>query len=398
MKKIRVGFFYNNKDFGGPVVNVRNYTRYLDTGRFQAVVFFSRRTAEIEPVIQEYNCSGIPVCFIPHIRPSISNTPVEYLKVFTEAPSVLHRMIKLIKENHIDIVHTNTIGDLQAMVAARIIGIPLVVTVREIFTKPRWATNMLSRLVYLLANKVTCVSNSVRDTMFPFATTQDKITVIQNGINTEIYDPTNIYSSLRDEYNIKSHTKIIGTVGLLDPWKGQHVVLESIPQVLKKHPDVIFLFVGGESKKANSAGYRHRLFQRAQELGIAKQVIFTGFRGDIQNVLACLNIFVHASTSPDPFPTTVLEAMSMGKPVIASKSGGVLEQIEDGKDGILVTPNNSEELAHELDILISNPVRAENLGKEGRLSVMKKFNWERSINMLAEIYEDLFLNAKKRVF
>ena len=75
-------------------------------------------------------------------------------------------------------------------------------------------------------------------------------------------------------------------------------------------------------------------------------------------MLACLNIFVHASTSPDPFPTTVLEAMSMGKPVIASKSGGVLEQIEDGKDGILVTPNNSEELAHELDILISNPVKS----------------------------------------
>ena len=394
MKKITVGYFYNNKDFGGPIVNIRNYTRYLDSERFLSVIFFSHRTADIEAVIKEYNKSGIPVCFIPHMRPSISNKPVEYLKVFTEAPSVLNRMIKSIKENHIDIVHTNTIGDLQAMVAARIIGIPLVGTIREIYTKPRWATYMLSWLVYLLANKVTCVSNAVRDTMFPFAITQDKISVIYNGINTDFYDPIKVNSSLRDEYGIQSHTKIIGIVGLLDPWKGQHIVLESIPLVLKKHPDVIFLFVGGESKKANAAGYRQKLCLRAQELGIKNQVIFTGFREDIQNVLAGLNIFIHASISPDPFPTTVLEAMSMEKPVIASKLGGVLEQVEDGKDGILITPNNSEELAHELDILLSNPVRAESLGKEGRLSVMKKFNWERSINSLTEIYGDLFSHAK----
>jgi glycosyltransferase involved in cell wall biosynthesis len=394
LKKIRVGFFYNNKDFGGPVVNMRCFTRYLDTGRFQSVVFFSRRTVEIEPFIQEYNKLGIPVYFIPHMRPSISNKPVENLKLFTEAPSVLNGMIKLIKENHIDIVQTETIGDLQAMVAARIIGIPLVAHISEIYTKPRWATYMLSWLVYLLANKVICVSNAVRDTMFPFAITQDKISVLNNGINTDFYDPIKVNSSLRNEYSIKSHTKIIGIVGLLDPWKGQYIVLESIPQVLKKHPDVIFLFIGGESKKANAAGYRHKLYLRAQELGIINQVIFTGFREDIKNVLAGLNFFIHASISPDPFPTTVLEAMSMEKPVIASKSGGVLEQIEDGKDGILITPNNSEELAHELDILLSNPARAESLGKEGRLSVMKKFKWEKKIIKLTEIYEELFSHAK----
>ena len=394
MNKITIGYFYNNKDFGGPVVNIRNYTRYLDTGRFQSVVFFSRRTADIEPVIQEYNKSGIPVCFIPHMRPSISNTPAEYLKVFTEAPSVLHSMIKSIKENHIDIIHTNTIGDLQAMVAAHIIGVPLVATIREIYTKPRWATYLLSMIVYFLANRITCVSDAVKNEMFSFDKGQGKVSVINNGIDTEYFDPTKVNSGIRNDFQIPVRTKIIGVIGLLDPWKGQNVVIESIPDVLKNYSNVMFLIIGGESKNANKLGYRDKLVLRAQELGISDKVIFTGFRKDIRNVLAGLDIFIHSSISPDPFPTAVLEAMSMEKPVIASKSGGVLEQIEDEKDGILISPNNSEELAHELEFLLSNPVRAESLGKEGRISVIKKFNWERSINSLTEIYEDLFSHAK----
>lgn len=391
MSKIRIGYFYNNKDFGGPVINVRNYTRFIDKCGYFPIVFFSKHTADLDFILSEYAREQIPVHFISHIRPSLSSSFSEYVYFFFQLPIVLFKMTQLIKKAQIDIVHTNTIGDIQAMLAAKIAKKPLIVTIREIYVKPKFAVELLAWFVYMLADEVTCVSQEVKDVMFCFIKDKSKVRVINNGIDKKKYLLQNKPDiSIHQQYQIKPETKIVGTIGLLDPWKGHHVIVEAVPLILKKQPDVVFVFVGKESQHARYGGYKSKMISRAKELGVDKQIIFTGFREDIGHVVSSFDIFVHASISPDPFPTTVLEAMAMGKPIIASNSGGVKEQIENGVDGILVEPGDVYEIAEKIIFLLSNPRIAIDIGEKAQKSCERKFRWTKIIRQIEQVYTDVY--------
>lgn len=171
---------------------------------------------------------------------------------------------------------------------------------------------------------------------------------------------------------------MLGVFGRIIPWKGQDVVMRALAQV----PSGIALFVGEEE----DGGYANQLRLLAAKLGIAERVRFLGFREDVPQLMRLVDCVVHASVDPEPFGRVVVEGMLAGRPVIATRAGGVPEIIEDGVNGILVPPGNPDELAEAIVRVLSDPVGTERLAQRGHARALELFNEER---MLQDIEQNV---------
>jgi glycosyltransferase involved in cell wall biosynthesis len=156
---------------------------------------------------------------------------------------------------------------------------------------------------------------------------------------------------------------VVGIVGRLAPWKGQHVFLNAIAQLSKKYPNLRARVVGealfGEHE------YSQKLRSQTKELGITDIVEFVGFTHDIAKELAQFAVAVHASIDPEPFGQIVVEAMACGVPIVASNAGGPAEIIEDRVDGILVPPGDANALADAVAELLKDMRLSTRLAQAG---------------------------------
>ncbi len=138
---------------------------------------------------------------------------------------------------------------------------------------------------------------------------------------------------------------IIGIVGRLQRWKGMHVLVEAMPKVLQKHPDAHCVVVGGKHYlETDYAGY---LEERIASLGLSNKVTLAGYQTNIPEWMQAMDIFVHASDN-EPFGIVNIEAMALGKPVIAGNAGGPTEVITDGVNGLLTPYGDADALANAI--------------------------------------------------
>lgn len=145
---------------------------------------------------------------------------------------------------------------------------------------------------------------------------------------------------------------LVGIVGRLQEWKGQDVFLRAMAQLARTHADTEFVVVGG-AVLGWEGDYPERLQTLAAELGIRDQVHFVGHQDDVYPWFDALDIVVHASYD-EPFGLVLIEAMALGKPLVAAAAGGPLEIIEDGVSGCLVPPGDHEAMADAISKLLQD--------------------------------------------
>ena len=170
---------------------------------------------------------------------------------------------------------------------------------------------------------------------------------------------------------------VVGLFGRIAAWKGQKVLIEALQQL----PDVNGVIVGDALFTEADQQYKRELFALAEKLGVSTQLQFEGFQTDVLPYLKAVDVVVHCSTSPEPFGRVIVEAQLAGKPVIATKGGGPSEIIDDRVTGILVSPNNSAQLAGAIQELLENRKWAEQLATNGRQAAVRRFGLE---NVLKE--------------
>ena len=163
--------------------------------------------------------------------------------------------------------------------------------------------------------------------------------------------------------------KIVGLFSRLAPWKGQHILL----QTLSKIPEMKAVFVGAPLF-GEEVQYQEELIAITKTLGLTDRVRFLGFREDISELLHAVDFVVHTSISPEPFGRVIVEGMLAGKPVIASMAGGACEIIHDGETGCLVPPGDSDALADILRQLSNQPDKAQRISQAGRTAAMNNFS------------------------
>jgi len=211
---------------------------------------------------------------------------------------------------------------------------------------------------------------------------EEKIHVIYNGVDTKKFKPTRNRVGLRLELGLEEEQRIILCVGRLYYRKGITILLKSIPEVVQKFRDAKFVISGKGFKKNEE--YLRKL---AEKLKIEKYVAFLGYVPDekLPDLYAASDIFVLPALYEN-FPFAILEAQSTGLPVISTKVGGIPEFLTDNKNGLLVDPGDSKQLAQRIMVLLGDPVLAEELGGRGRRLVEEKFAWPLITEKVVELY------------
>ena len=204
--------------------------------------------------------------------------------------------------------------------------------------------------------------------------------LVYNGVDLERYDHLEPCCTLRDEYQMEPDSPIVGVVGRLELEKGHPTLLEAWPMVLEQVPNAYLIIVG--------EGSRHdALRQIARDQGIERHVIFTGRRDDIPAVTAALDVAVLPSYR-EAQGLTILEAMAMSRPVVASNVGGIPEMVKDGVTGLLVPPHDPPALAAAISRLLLDHPLADTLARAGHDLVHDRFCVQLMVNSIQELYDE----------
>lgn len=343
-------------------------TEILQRNNYKPIVVLS----EDGPLVNELKKLNVEVRIIRLgiLRRKYFNIPglLNRISVSYTAWKMLNR---LIREEKPEIIYSNTTGVIIGALLAWKKGIRHIWHVHEIITKPAAFTRIIGYLLNTFSDKVIVVSDAVKrhwqQTVNP-----SKIVRIYNGIDISPFNHTN--SDLRQELKIPADVLLIGMIGRVNHWKGQGYFLEIAKILNDKYPFICFIMAGDAFP-----GNEHlvdELNANIKGLELEQKVFNTGYRTDVVNILNALDIFVLPSIQPDPFPTVILEAMSAGKPVIATNHGGAPEMIEDGKSGLLIPVTDAAKAAEKISLLIENEMIRKEMGIKARERVQALFSRE----------------------
>ena len=160
-----------------------------------------------------------------------------------------------------------------------------------------------------------------------------------------------------------------------------------MPTVLATHPNAHLLIAGNGELETE-------LKEQAQHLGIAHRCHFLGFRQDIPDILAALDLFVLSSLI-EGMPMVMLEAMAAAKPIVATKIPGAVDVLEDGVDGLLVAKEDAQALASAINQLLADRSQAQRLGEAARRKALGEYTVERMVERTRQLYHDLLQEHKK---
>jgi glycosyltransferase involved in cell wall biosynthesis len=206
------------------------------------------------------------------------------------------------------------------------------------------------------------------------------VSLVHNGVDLARYDRTEACCTLAEDYGLAPGAQIVGVVGRLEPEKGHPTLIDAWPRVLRTVPDAYLLIVGEGSR-------REALEHQVAELGIGSRVIFTGRRDDVPAVTAALDVAVLPSYR-EAQGLTILEAMALSRPVVASNVGGIPEMVEDGRTGLLVPPHEPEALAAAITRLLVDHPLADMLARAGHDLVHERFCLEMMVRSIEDLYDE----------
>jgi glycosyltransferase involved in cell wall biosynthesis len=387
-KKFRqVGILFvhsNNVDVGGADYCMFKIVRELITSRFRPVVVLRMKT----DIAILYEQLGVKVIYLPLVRWQRGLEGFKIIRDLMMFPVSIVCLVFVVIKEKIRIVHSNDLLDFAGSIAARITGRYAIQHVRMIVIKNLFIRKCISKVLSLTNNTILCVSAAVRRWFFEGDSAgYDKSKVLFDWVDLPAVGHAQMGENIFEHLRLPRGTPLVGLVGRMEWWKGHHVFIHAAEKVRRSIPDAHFVIVGGKVYGRGRENYEQHLKQLALSLGIAEAVHFLGERKDILNILQQLMIAVHCSIEPDPFPGVVLEAMYAGKPVVASRGGGVIEQVEDGVSGLLFEPGNDRDLAEKLIYLLKNKQKCLEMGLEGQKLIEKKFNKEAILQQLMAIYE-----------
>ncbi len=242
--------------------------------------------------------------------------------------------------------------------------------------------NFLSRYKYTSPRMThhVAISEAIRKVMIADGIDPERITTIHSGVDTQRLMLEKPADDFRAQNGIPEDHLVVGVVAALTVEKGYPTLLEAAAKVLKTHDKVTFCALG-------EGNDREALFRQADGLGLGKRFRFMGFRRDVGAFLHMFDMFVLASHM-EGLGTSILDAQSVGLPVIASMVGGISEIIEDGVSGLLAEAGNPDDFAAKLSRLIDHAALREKLGTEALASV-KNFSIERTVEKNIALYHDI---------
>ncbi len=315
---------------------------------------------------------SIPVyiCHLPPPRKIISY-PFRRLAV--------SRLVELTGKHHIDLVHTSDLWlNYYAWQIGQSLNIPIVSHDRNPLKPERVHKYFFDRF-----DKIIAISERMKKSLVSGCIPPERIAVIYDGVDLSIFNPDAKETDvLRRDYHLREH--LVGLVGRIEPFKRQKEFVQAISEVLKVRQDVSFLIIGDPAK--NRLDYFREVQRMIEEYDVARNIVFTGYRRDMPEVLKSLDILVTLSGG-----SIMMEAMACAKPVImASKANPAdLRIVQDGETGFVVPYDDIHSAAKAMLRLLEDRETRHEMGNAGRKRVEKLFSMQKITKLTEAVYEEL---------
>lgn len=377
--RIKIAILDQSPDLGGAEVSILTFLKRMDRSRFDATVILPLEgpfSMALEAIEIPAKIIRLPMGLIRLKRGAPFRSFLILLLSFFVIQLFLLKLCLYLRRNRFQLVVTNTIkAHLYGSLAARFCSIPLVWRFHDILSPPDFSPLLIQWVVLFgkfFPGKILAVSRTTADHLVEKGIDRKKIEILFNGVDEERFEMNTSFKDIREEYRLENGAKLVGCIGRIIPQKGHKIFLSAIPGVIRERPETFFLLIGeiflGEE------AYQKELLEMIERNGIEKRVLMTGFRSDIEDVIRSLDIVVLPSIAPEAFGLTLLEAMILKKPVIASDIGGVKEIIEDGVHGFLVEPNRPGQLAERILYLLKHPDMADRMAERAQERARQRFS------------------------
>lgn len=234
-----------------------------------------------------------------------------------------------------------------------------------------WTLALVGRL---LAQQIIVDADSIARQLVPIVP-RDRVHTIWNGVDTHEFSPQIDGAGVRAEWKLSPQDQVIGMAGRLTRWKGQHLLLRAFARLAPNFPNAYVALIG--ASLFDTDHYVRELRSLVDELGLRDRVIFAGFRWDMPQVFAALDVVAHPSLDKDSSPLAVVSAMASGKVIVCASVDGTAQLFEDGKDGLLFPPGDAAALADKLELVLCDADLRARLGCAARAKAEHELSVEK---------------------
>lgn len=302
--------------------------------------------------------------------------PWRKFKGWFQRSGAVRRLREVIEAEQPSLVHVNDFWWVpQTLRATRQIPVPVIAHVRQEIQP--WK---VQRYDLDQADLVFAVSGPIRRSLEAGGAPREKLDTLYSGLDGERIPTKLDKDGARRRLGFAPDVLLIGTVANLFPRKGYEIIIPVLPELVKALPTLHYLIVGG-----GDAAYEQRLRRQVWTLGLEAHVHFVGFQANVYPYLAALDVYVHPAQM-EGFGIAVLEAMAMGKPVVATEVGGLPEIVLEGETGYLTPPGDAPAVAKAALVLLRDQELRDKLGEAGRRRVLTVFTMDAMMGRLLGSY------------
>ena len=334
------------------------------------------------------------------------------LKDMVLLPLMIFKMERLLRRERFDVVQTHLLPSMVVgRIAAWLADAPVrLAMVASPFHLEAVISRYIDRATVWMETGVIASCEKTVELYKQIGVAPEKISLIYYGADERRFNTEEIpTSNIRAEFGWPSDTPVVSLVAYFYPklpktgWipelcfdratKGHEHFVEAARIVLREVPNTKFLMVGpgwGETGET----YRQEIIEQVKSLGLENEIIFTGYRSDVNGILRDVSVAVQAPIAENLGGT--IEALIMQRPLVATRVGGIPDSVRDGETGILVEPANAEDLARGILAMLRNREEAERMARNGRRLMLDRFSLSRTVNDLHQLYQRQLTRKKRR--
>ncbi|HLK60949.1 MAG TPA: glycosyltransferase family 4 protein [Chthonomonadaceae bacterium] len=302
--------------------------------------------------------------------------------------AAIRTLMGLLRSNAVDLIHAhNGRTMLSSALAVTLAGKGRAVATQHFLEPDHVSRSGPKALLYRSAHRwvnrhtaqVIAISEAVRAKIRERAETPDsKIKVVHNGITPPDTSLLASPEQVRQELGCERGTPLVVSAARLEREKDLNTLIEAMHTVRASCPSAVCIIAGMGTQEP-------KLRDQVRRLGLEKTVLLLGFRQDVHALMQAADVFVLPSLA-EPFGLVLLEAMALGRPVIATRAGGPVEIVGDGETGLLVPPSDATALSEAILQLLMDPEIAQTMGQNGKLRFHERFTVEHMARKMREIY------------
>ena len=389
MKRIKILFVSHSSLIGGGEKCLLTLVKHLDRNQFEPIVIFPSEGY----ISREMVKLGVKT-YMSSLKWWIRESPDPGLED-SDILDRLQNIKQIIEIEKPDIIHSNTSVVWEGALAAKLQGIIHIWHIHEILEnhpriRPLFPLPLMYWGIDFLSDSVVAVSNAVKENLSGIIQ-PEKLVTVYNGIDSKGFTQIN-GSSIRKELALPCDTNLAVSIGTVIKEKGYDNLIDAAFFVKKKQGYVKFLIVGGGPTEAVL-----KLKKKIVNLNLKDSVYYLGYREDIPGILRDSDFLILPSIT-EAFPLVALEAMALGKPIVATNCGGIPELVSDEETGFLVPINAPESLSEKILYIIKDRIRMKEMGNRALTRYNEHFTAEAYTLHFENLYKELIRTHKQKSF